>query len=262
MVTHRSYLRQVRFPGEWGVVGEFIRLCGVVGRYLWGQSGRRMRRSMDVLVSGATGLIGSALVPELGGGGAQGQPSDAHAAFRRGTSVGTLTLALSMGISRARMPWSISRARASPRAAGREEKKRRIMESRQKGTRLLAEKHRRAPGAALRDGLRLGDRVLRGQGKRVAYRGERTWGSVPLRGVPGVGGGGGPGAGGGIRVVHPRFGIVLSTEGGALGTTLPIFKLGGGGKIGSGRQYWTWVSLDDVIGAIVHALETEDLRVP
>ena len=38
----------------------------------------------------------------------------------------------------------------------------------------------------------------------------------------------------GVRVVHPRFGIVLSTEGGALGTTLPIFKLGGGGRIGQG----------------------------
>jgi uncharacterized protein (TIGR01777 family) len=56
--------------------------------------------------------------------------------------------------------------------------------------------------------------------------------------------------------------MVLSTEGGALGTTLPIFKLGGGGKIGSGRQYWSWVSLDDVIGATIHALETEDLSGP
>src|SRR5919202_1672146 len=49
----------------------------------------------------------------------------------------------------------------------------------------------------------------------------------------------------GVRVVHPRFGIVLTTEGGALGKTLPIFKLGGGGKIGSGRQYWSWISLED-----------------
>jgi NAD dependent epimerase/dehydratase family enzyme len=55
---------------------------------------------------------------------------------------------------------------------------------------------------------------------------------------------------------------VLSTEGGALATTLPIFKLGGGGKIGSGGQYWSWVSFDDVIGAIIHMMVTEDLSGP
>ena len=62
--------------------------------------------------------------------------------------------------------------------------------------------------------------------------------------------------------MHPRFGIVLSTEGGALGATLPIFKLGGGGKIGSGRQYWSWVSFDDVIGAILHSIENDALSGP
>jgi uncharacterized protein (TIGR01777 family) len=58
------------------------------------------------------------------------------------------------------------------------------------------------------------------------------------------------------------LGIVLSTEGGALGTTLPIFKLGGGGKIGSGRQYWSWVSFDDVIGSILHLMDAEDVSGP
>jgi uncharacterized protein (TIGR01777 family) len=66
----------------------------------------------------------------------------------------------------------------------------------------------------------------------------------------------------GIRVVYPRLGIVLSPEGGALGTTLPIFKLGGGGKIGSGRQWWSWVTLDDVVGSIVHALTDESVEGP
>lgn len=66
----------------------------------------------------------------------------------------------------------------------------------------------------------------------------------------------------GIRVAHMRFGVVLSPEGGALGTTLPIFKLGGGGKIGSGRQWWSWVAIDDVVGAILHALETESVSGP
>ncbi len=65
-----------------------------------------------------------------------------------------------------------------------------------------------------------------------------------------------------IRVVHTRFGIVLSTKGGALAQTLPIFKLGGGGRIGSGRQWWSWVALDDVVGAITHALTTDSLEGP
>jgi uncharacterized protein (TIGR01777 family) len=66
----------------------------------------------------------------------------------------------------------------------------------------------------------------------------------------------------GIRVVHPRLGIVLSPQGGALGTTLPIFKLGGGGRIGSGRQWWSWVALDDVVGSIVHALTDKTVEGP
>ena len=66
----------------------------------------------------------------------------------------------------------------------------------------------------------------------------------------------------GVRVVHPRFGIVLSTAGGALATTLPIFRLGLGGKIGSGRQYWSWVVIDDVVGTILHALEEDSLKGP
>jgi uncharacterized protein (TIGR01777 family) len=66
----------------------------------------------------------------------------------------------------------------------------------------------------------------------------------------------------GVRVVHPRLGIVLSTDGGALGRMLPIFKLGGGGKIGSGRQYWSWVSFDDVIGAMLYLIETDALSGP
>lgn len=72
----------------------------------------------------------------------------------------------------------------------------------------------------------------------------------------------GPARRAGIRVVHPRLGIILSPKGGALGTTLPIFKLGGGGKIGDGRQWWSWVALDDVVGAVVRAIEDENLSGP
>lgn len=63
----------------------------------------------------------------------------------------------------------------------------------------------------------------------------------------------------GIRVVHLRIGIVLTPKGGALAKMLLPFKLGVGGLVGSGRQYWSWVSLDDVIGAFHHALTNENL---
>lgn len=66
----------------------------------------------------------------------------------------------------------------------------------------------------------------------------------------------------GIRVVHLRMGIILSPTGGALTQMLLPFKLGLGGKIGSGRQYWSWVSVEDVAGAIHHALRTDSLRGP
>jgi uncharacterized protein len=69
-----------------------------------------------------------------------------------------------------------------------------------------------------------------------------------------------PAAKAGVRVVHPRFGVVLSGHGGALKKMLLPFRLGIGGRIGSGRQYMSWVALDDVVGAIVHALTTENLR--
>jgi hypothetical protein len=58
----------------------------------------------------------------------------------------------------------------------------------------------------------------------------------------------------GVRVVHPRIGLVLSESGGALGKMLPIFKAGLGAKLGDGLQWWSWISIDDVTRAIVFAL--------
>ena len=61
----------------------------------------------------------------------------------------------------------------------------------------------------------------------------------------------------GVRVVRLRFGLVLGPGGGALGPMLPIFRAGLGGPLGTGRQWWPWVSLSDVVGFIVHALTAE-----
>jgi uncharacterized protein (TIGR01777 family) len=64
----------------------------------------------------------------------------------------------------------------------------------------------------------------------------------------------------GIRTVLLRTGIVLSKDGGALGTMLLPFKLGVGGVIGSGKQWMSWISMDDHIAAINYAIENENLR--
>jgi uncharacterized protein (TIGR01777 family) len=66
----------------------------------------------------------------------------------------------------------------------------------------------------------------------------------------------------GIRVVHPRFGVVLSRAGGALTRMLPIFRLGLGGRLGSGRQWTSWISRDDAVGIIGHGLSERTLAGP
>lgn len=66
----------------------------------------------------------------------------------------------------------------------------------------------------------------------------------------------------GMRVVLARLGIVLSSKGGALGSMLTTFKLGLGGVIGSGEQYMSWISIDDVLGAFLHLLTKAEICGP
>lgn len=63
----------------------------------------------------------------------------------------------------------------------------------------------------------------------------------------------------GVRVVHVRFGIILSARGGALAKMLPPFKLGAGGTLGDGSQWMSWVLLDDVVSAIRFAIDHENV---
>jgi uncharacterized protein (TIGR01777 family) len=65
-----------------------------------------------------------------------------------------------------------------------------------------------------------------------------------------------------MRVVQLRFGVVLSPAGGALAKILPPFRIGLGGVLGSGRQYMSWIALDDAVGAIQHAIVTDALQGP
>jgi uncharacterized protein (TIGR01777 family) len=66
----------------------------------------------------------------------------------------------------------------------------------------------------------------------------------------------------GIRVVNLRIGVVLSQQGGALKAMLPVFRSGLGGSVGNGRQYWSWIALDDLVNVFLFALTNGNLRGP
>ena len=216
---------------------------------------------MNVLISGATGLIGSALVPELEAKGHTvtrlSRSQSGASTVRWHPSAGTIDGDLEGTDAVVHLAGeSIAQGRWSP------DKKRRILDSRVQGTRLLAERL-----AALAAPPKVVVSI-----SAVGYYGDRGDEVLTEESAPGADflakvcreweAAAEPARRAGIRVVHPRLGIVLSPQGGALGTTLPIFKLGGGGKIGSGRQWWSWVALDDVVGSIVHALTEETVEGP
>jgi len=71
-----------------------------------------------------------------------------------------------------------------------------------------------------------------------------------------------PASDAGIRVVRMRIGVILSPRGGALAKMLLPFKLGAGGRVGNGRQWWSWIALDDVVGAILHLLSNDAISGP
>jgi uncharacterized protein (TIGR01777 family) len=66
----------------------------------------------------------------------------------------------------------------------------------------------------------------------------------------------------GIRTINIRTGLVLSNKGGALTQMLTPFKLGVGGRVGSGRQWWSWIHIADVVGAVLHGMNTQQLSGP
>lgn len=149
-------------------------------------------------------------------------------------------------------------------AAGRwtEAKKVRIRESRVRGTRAIAEalaRLRRRPSALV-------------CASATGYYGDRGAEILVEDSPPGAGflaevvrvweAAAAPAREAGIRVVHLRSGVVLSQAGGALARLLPVFRLGLGGRLGSGRQFMPWIALDDEVAAIVHTLTRDDLRGP
>jgi uncharacterized protein (TIGR01777 family) len=135
-----------------------------------------------------------------------------------------------------------------------EEYKREVLESRTRATTLVAE------GIAATDD---GPRVLL-SGSAIGFYGDRGDEELDERSPRGDGfladvveaweASTAAAARAGARVVHLRTGIVLAPKGGALAKMLPLFKLGLGGRFGSGTQWMSWISLDDEVGAIVHLL--------
>jgi uncharacterized protein len=71
-----------------------------------------------------------------------------------------------------------------------------------------------------------------------------------------------PAAKAGVRTVQMRFGLVLSPSGGALQKMLLPFRMGVGGNMGNGRQWWSWVDINDLVGAVQHVIKTETLQGP
>lgn len=211
-----------------------------------------------VLISGASGLIGSAAVPAL--------QADGYEITR---------LVRGQARSPEELQWEpmseVSPALVSgfdavihlsgENVAGRwtAEKKRRIRESRVVSTRNLAwamAKAERAPrtficASAIGYYGNRGDEILTedsAPGAGFLPDVCREWEAATHVGIAGV------------RVVNLRFGIVLSKHGGALKEMLRPFRLGLGGKIGSGRQWWSWIHIDDAVSAVMQSLRVESLR--
>lgn len=215
---------------------------------------------MLVLVSGSRGLIGSALVAAL--------EADGHTVRRlvRGRAVGDEVAwdPTAGSIDRTRLEGveAVVHLAGEPIGGRRwsPAQKERVRSSRVEGTRLLstalAELDR--PPAVMVSGSAVG--IYGDRGDETLTE-DSTLGSGFLAEVCRQWEGAtAPAEKAGIRVVNIRTGVVLSPTGGALGRQLPFFKLGIGGRLSSGRQYTSWISIDDHVMAVRHVLGTESLK--
>ena len=217
---------------------------------------------VQIAISGSHGFIGSEVMKSLQGAGHQVTPIvRAKSAVENGIAwnaeTGYVDAARLEGIDAL-----VHLAGESIQGRWTPKKKARIRESRTKGTRVLCETLAQ---------LEKPPRVL-ACASAIGYYGDR--GDELLREESEPGGGflpdvaqeweaaTEPAVQKGIRVVNLRTGVVLGSGGGALAQMLPPFKMGVGGRVGSGRQYMSWVALDDVVGAVEHALATESLQGP
>jgi len=218
---------------------------------------------MKILISGASGLVGTHLIPTL--------KAKGHEIFRlvRKTpkDADEIQWDAEKGFAESEQA-KLENFEAVVHLAGdnvasenwSDEKKRKIRDSRVVGTRVLVEALKKAqnPPKILVSASAIGfygnreDEVLdETSAKGVGFFPEvcDAWETESLKAEQF-----------GARVVMPRIGIVLTKDGGALEKMLTPFKFGVGGRIGSGRQWMSWISLDDLIRIIYFALENENLR--
>jgi hypothetical protein len=218
---------------------------------------------MRVLLTGSSGLIGRAAIPFFAAEGHKvvcltRSTSPPHGGdIRWDPSAGTIdTDALEDFDAVVHLAGESIVGRWTP------EKKARILESRVKGTQLLCESlaHLRDRPQVLISASAIGfygdrgDQVVNEEsptGSLFLSEVTKAWEAATE-----------PARRNGIRVVNLRIGFVLSKAGGGLATMLLPFKLGVGGRVGSGRQYLSWIDIDDVVGAISHAILSDTLRGP
>ena len=217
---------------------------------------------MKILVAGASGLVGSALIPAL-----ESDSAEINRLVRSSPKANEIEWHPNQrGIDATRLEGfdAIINLAGENIAEGRwtDEKKRKIRDSRVDGTHLLSEaiaKLATKPRVFLcasatgfygdRDDEILDETSDSGGGFLANVC--RDWEGATE-----------PAAKAGVRVVNLRFGPILAREGGMLGKMLTPFKLGMGGKVGSGKQYMSWVAIDDVVGAIKLALPDESIHGP
>jgi len=214
-----------------------------------------------ILVSGSSGLIGTALLRTLQTSGYEVTCLVRGAASGKGR--------IGWDPARPLSPAPVSGFDAVVHLAGEsivgrwtEAKKRRILESRVQGTRNLAEALAAAPqrprllitASAIGYYGDRGDEILRedsSPGNGFLPEVCREWEAAAE-----------PATKAGIRAAQMRFGLVLSASGGALQKMLLPFRMGVGGNMGNGRQWWSWVDIDDLIGAILHVIKANTLQGP
>ena len=218
---------------------------------------------MNILVTGASGLIGSALSSFL----TKSRHQVIRMVRKAQVAAGEVRWDPAAGILDAE---PLERLDAVVHLAGENiavgrwtaEKKRRIRESRVQGTRFLAQSL-----ARLFDPPRVLVSV-----SAIGYYGDRGEEQVDEESAAGTGflpelckeweAATSPAVIRGIRVVTPRVGMVLSAEGGALARMLPAFRFGVGGRIGNGRQHISWITIDDLVGILDHTIHNESLHGP
>lgn len=218
---------------------------------------------MRVFISGASGLIGSALTRELRAAG-----HETVALVRRAAAPGEVQWDPRQTLDPAKLADSDAVVHlAGKNVAGlwTREFKQEILESRVWGTLTVA-------GAAAASYSRTGNPRVFVCASGMSYYGDRGDEILTEDSSPGPGfladvvrqweAATVPARDAGLRTVSLRIGVVLAREGGALKPMLLPFRLGLGGRLGSGKHWWSWIALDDVVGAMRFAIENDRLQGP